>query len=100
MKFGDKFKQLRITHGYTQKVLSERLGVSISAISEYESGDRNPTLDNLIRIARIFHVTTDYLLDLDTRRVVAVDGLPEETIAALENLIQNLQDTACFHKRP
>ena len=59
------FKQERERIGLTQNELAERLGVSQQTISKYENGSREPDLENLIRMSKIFHVTTDYLLGLD-----------------------------------
>ena len=58
------FKQERERIGLTQNELAERLGVSQQTISKYENGSREPDLENLIRMSKIFHVTTDYLLGL------------------------------------
>ena len=65
MNLGEKLKQLRLEKNLTQKQLADRLGVAISAISSYESDTRCPTFDTLIKYARIFHVSTDYLLGLE-----------------------------------
>lgn len=56
------FKQERERNGLTQSELAELLGVSQQTISKYENGSREPDLENLIRMSKIFHVTTDYLL--------------------------------------
>ena len=58
------FKQERERNGLTQSELAELLGVSQQTISKYENGSREPDLENLIRMSKIFHVTTDYLLGL------------------------------------
>ena len=58
------FKQERERNGLTQSELAELLGVSQQTISKYENGSREPDLENLIRMSKVFHVTTDYLLGL------------------------------------
>lgn len=58
-------KDLRIARGLTQIELSKDLQISPSTIGMYEQGRREPDLSTLIKIARYFHVTTDYLLSLD-----------------------------------
>lgn len=58
------FKSERERCGMTQNDLAEQLGVSQQTISKYENGSREPDLENLIRMSKIFHVTTDYLLGL------------------------------------
>lgn len=75
----------------TQADLSDRLGVTKSVISAYENGVRMPSYDILIQISRIFHVTTDYLLGLETKQEIDVSGLTEEEVLALINLIKAMQ---------
>ena len=64
MNFGERLKELRKGQRLTQQELAERIGVAKSVVSYYESGDRYPSYDVLIRIAHIFHTTTDYLFGL------------------------------------
>ena len=54
----------------TQKDLADRIGVSKSIISSYESGIRYPSYDVLVKMARIFHVSTDYILGIEKKRVL------------------------------
>ena len=84
---GEKLKQLRLEKNLTQKQLATRLGVAISAVSSYESDTRCPTFDTLINYAHIFHVSTDYLLDLTPHNTLDVSGLSEEEILAIAQLI-------------
>lgn len=61
---GEKLKSLRIEKKLTQKQVADRIGLAISAVSSYESGTRYPSYDVLVKLARIFHVSTDYLLGM------------------------------------
>ena len=87
MEFENKIKELRIESGMTQKQLAERLGVAKSVVSYYEHGERFPSYDVLIKLSQIFHVTTDYLLNVEHDRLLDVSGLNEEQINAINNLI-------------
>ena len=80
---GTTIKELREKNKITQVQLAERLGVQKSVISYYESGSRFPSYDVLIRFARLFHVSTDYLLGLERNRNLDVTGLTEEDIDVL-----------------
>ena len=62
MNFGVRLKKIHKNKHLTQQQLADRLGVAKSVVSYYETGDRFPSYDVLIKIARTFHVTTDYLL--------------------------------------
>lgn len=61
--FGDILKDLRKTNKLTQEELGEKLGVLTSSISNWETNKATPTYEILKEIAKMFHVTTDYLLD-------------------------------------
>lgn len=83
MNFGILLKELRTNRKLTQQQLAERLGVEKSIISYYENGDRYPSYDILIKIARTFRVTTDYLLGLEQCNVINVSDLSPSDIAVL-----------------
>lgn len=83
---------LRNGQKMTQQQLAIRLGVAKSVVSYYESGDRFPSYDVLIKIARTFHVTTDYLLDIERRRVLDVSDLSEEQIAVILTVANALKN--------
>ena len=86
---GSKIKTLRISQKITQNEFAERLGVTKSAISSYENGSRLPSYDILIKIARIFKVSTDYLLGCteDKTITVNVSGLTEKQINSIKTSV-------------
>jgi transcriptional regulator with XRE-family HTH domain len=84
---GEKIKSLRKSKNMTQKDLADRIGVSKSIISSYESGIRYPSYDVLVKMARIFHVSTDYLLGIEKKRVLDASALTDDEIEAIKNLI-------------
>ena len=55
-------RRLRTDHNYTQTQIGEKLNISRQAYSNYETGNRSPDLDMLIRIADIYHVTLEQLI--------------------------------------
>ena len=83
-------KELRKGSALTQQQLADQLGVAKSVVSYYESGDRFPSYDVLVKIAMRFHVTTDYLLGIERKRLVDVSGLSEREIAAVLNIVDLL----------
>lgn len=60
--FSDKIRKLRIENGLNQQTVANKLNVNKSAIGMYEQGRRSPSLDIVVAYARLFSVTTDYLL--------------------------------------
>ncbi len=92
MNFGVKLKALRKGQSLTQQQLADRVGVAKSVVSYYESGDRYPSYDILIKIARLFHTSTDYLLDIEKERVIDVSGLSESDIAVVTSVVEALKE--------
>lgn len=90
--FGEKVKKLRHEKDLTQQQLAELLGVAVSAISSYESGNRYPSYEVLISLARIFHVSTDYLLGLEKLKTVDVSGLDDNEIKVILQMIDILRE--------
>ena len=92
MNFGKKLKNLRVSQNLTQQQLADRIGVAKSVVSYYESGDRYPSYDVLVKIARIFHTTTDYLLDVSKDCVIDVTGLSDADIAVVRAVTEALKN--------
>ena len=63
MTFNEKLVTLRKDSGMSQDALAEKLGVSRQAVSKWENGTAMPETENIIKIAKIFCVETDWLLE-------------------------------------
>lgn len=59
----DRIKDLRTKKGMTQTQLGEALGVTQKAISLIEKGINNPSVAQISKMAEIFNVTTDYIIN-------------------------------------
>ena len=92
MDFSNRLRELRTQAGLTQLQLAQRLGITKSVISFYELSERAPSPDVLIRLANIFRVSTDYLLELDKRETIDVTGLSQQEIALLRALADALRN--------
>ncbi len=60
---GPRLRALRIERGLTLTALSETTGVSVSTLSRLESGQRRPTLELLLPLARAYQVALDELVE-------------------------------------
>ncbi|MBP3351634.1 MAG: helix-turn-helix transcriptional regulator [Lachnospiraceae bacterium] len=89
--FGNTLKTLRIRNNMTQAQLAQKLGLTKSVISAYETGLRLPSYDVLIHISKIFKVTTDYLLGIEHKQELDLSGLSQPEIDALLNLIDAMK---------
>lgn len=66
----NKLRQLRNNKGLYQKDLAKMLNVSVSSIGMYETGKCQPDPDNLKKLASIFNVSIDYLLDNEENKTI------------------------------
>ena len=94
MDFGTRLKELRLKTGLTQKQLASQIGVTKSVISFYELRERAPSPEILIKLASVFHVTTDFLLCIEKepeKPLLNLDGLTEKDIKLVLLLIETLR---------
>lgn len=89
--FGKKLRRLRLQAGLTQAELAKRLNVTKAVVSYYENQERSPSPDVLIKIATIFHVTTDYLLGLSYRKMLDVTDLNDDELTLVRITIETLR---------
>ncbi len=86
--FGNNLKELRQKYKMTQKELADKIGVTKSVVSYYELQERAPSPEVLIKLSRIFHVTTDYLLGIEQKHVLDVSNLSSDEINLIEQMIK------------
>ena len=65
MILADKIMTLRKTNGWSQEDLAEKMNVSRQSISKWESAAAIPDINRILELAKLFGVTTDYLLKDD-----------------------------------
>lgn len=92
MEFGSKLKELRLQCGLTQQQLAAQLGITKSVVSYYELQERYPSPEILIKVASIFHVTTDYLLGIEKKCPLDTSGLNPEDIYLIKSIIEHLRN--------
>lgn len=64
---------LRKQAGMTQAELARRMHLSRSSINSWESAASYPSIDSLISLSQVFHVSTDYLLGVSSSKTVVLD---------------------------
>lgn len=91
MEFGFRLKELRTQAKLTQQQLAQRIGITKSVVSFYELQERAPSPEVLIKLAGVFHVSTDYLLGLDKKETIDISGIDSEDVALLRALAESLR---------
>ena len=91
MNFGEKIQKLRNQNNWTQEQLAEKLYVSRTAVSKWESGKGYPNIDSLKDIAKLFNKTIDELLSSEEIIDIAKEENTSNIIKA-SNLVYGLLD--------
>ena len=91
MRINELIKELRTKDGMTQVDLAEKLNCNRQKIADWERGKSTPSADDIIALAGIFNVSSDYLLgltnaatnDKDLQFVCEYTGLSKKSIEKL-----------------
>ena len=88
-KFNENLKFAREKRGYSQNDMAESIGVAKSTYSLYESGNREPNVQTIKKIADVLNVSADELLGIEEPSTIAAhfDG-DEFTESELEEIKQ------------
>ena len=74
MTFCKQLRAVRMRRHYTQQALADAVGVALRSYQCYEQGNREPSLELLVKLADVLEVPTDYLLCRDPEIVKSFDG--------------------------
>ncbi|HJB25770.1 MAG TPA: helix-turn-helix domain-containing protein [Firmicutes bacterium] len=85
--FGYRLRELRLSKQMTQAQVAKRLNLSKTTISGYENNIKTPSIDVLVRLANLYGVTSDYILGIEKKKVLVIDGLTENEERILKALI-------------
>ena len=85
-----RLKELRENLHLRQDQVAQLMGVNKNAISTYENGTREPSLGMLVRLARLYRVSTDYLLGITDNRSVDLSGLTDHEATLICELVEDM----------
>ena len=88
----DRIKFLREQKQLSQAELSKRLGITRSSVNAWELGISVPSTQYIVDLANIFHVSTDYLLGVDTTASISVAGLTENDVHMVYQLVTYIKE--------
>ena len=88
---GDRIKTLREVRGITQAELARSLSLTRGGVNSWEQGLSTPSPASIVELARYFKVSTDYILGLEGRAAINVDGLSDRDVALLAELANRLK---------
>jgi transcriptional regulator with XRE-family HTH domain len=91
--------QLRKAQGLTQQALADAVAMHVNQVKRYEAGTSQPTLDVLVRLAKVLHVSLDALVfEVDERgpsddlalQFEAVSRMPDEERRIIKALLDGM----------
>lgn len=82
----DRIKQLREQAQLSQAELARRLDVTRSSVNAWEMGLSAPTIQYVVAMAKLFHVSADYLLGLSAQNCLVLDGYSPQEIELIYQL--------------
>lgn len=86
-----RIRLLRQARNMSQVNLAKRVGVTKQSVSNWENDNIQPSIEMLMKLAEVFSVSTDYLLGRDSGEALDVSGLPEDVVAHLRQLVEDLR---------
>ena len=86
---GMRIYELRTALGWNQVELAKRLDVSKQTVSNWENENIQPSIEMLIRLSKVFRVSTDYLLGFEDIPRLNIEGLPQSVVAHISLLIDD-----------
>lgn len=82
----ERIRALREAAGYSQSQLAKKLDVTRSSVNAWEMGLSAPTTQYVVALARLFHVSADYILGLESNQSLSLEGYSQEEIGLLYDL--------------
>ena len=88
---GNRIAELRMARNWTQVQLAQKLHVSKQTVSNWENNNILPSIELLLKLSGLFSVSTDYLLGLDDRDYIEVDGLTHVQKVHIQQIIDDMR---------
>ena len=89
----DRIKFLRELNNMTQAGLAKQLKITRSSVNAWEMGISVPSTQYIVELALLFHVSTDYLLGIDSSPTIDVSGLTDDDIKLLQYIATHLRQS-------
>lgn len=75
---GSRIARLREKRGISQTILAQRIGITRAGVQAWECGNSMPSTEKLTTLSDLLHVSTDYLLDIQTEKSLCLDDYSGE----------------------
>lgn len=85
-EIGERIRELRLRTGMSQKDLSKKLNITRNSIIYWENGSSIPSTEYIIAMAKLFNVTSDYILCLDDDSSIVIRRYNDAELQILNQL--------------
>lgn len=89
---GDRIQKARKAKGWTQVKLAAKLGIDQTALSKYETGQREPSAGLVAQLSCVLNMTTDYLIFGDKRNQINNTDDSSKSLNRINNLLFGRDD--------
>lgn len=86
----ERIKELRLANNLTQVELANDLNVTKQCVSNWENNNIQPSVDMLIKLAKYFSVSCDYLLGIENGKYLDVSKLTDTQVAHIRQIINDI----------
>lgn len=90
---GHRLKLSRVQKRMAQKTVADMLDINRTTMSAYETGANTPPPEVLMKLASLYNVSVDYLLGIDTKPTLQLDGLSDIQIEAVKATADAFRET-------
>ena len=87
----EMIRKLRKEFNISQVELASKLGVTKQCVSNWENDNILPSIEMLIKIAKYFNVSTDYLLGISSDKTLDVSGLTDTEITHIKLIVDDFK---------
>ena len=86
----ERIKELRLANNLTQVELANNMNVTKQCVSNWENNNIQPSVDMLIKLAKYFSVSCDYLLGIENRKYIDVSNLTDTQVSHIRQIINDI----------
>lgn len=96
---GERLAEIRKDHGDTQQTLADKLNVTKFTVSSWEQNKSEPNHDTLVRICRLYSISSDYLLGLSDVDPAYIHNKIEALSTDDQTLMKELEEFLTWRRR-
>lgn len=98
MEIGERIAELRNSFGWTRAYVAKLIGTNSRSVENWETGVSTPSIENLVKLCKVFHITPDALLGFTSKSVLVIDDLPLDDQFVLRGIFQVFWDKNKNHR--